>query len=373
MASQAMKLLQLCAGQVRLHHPLPWNVRTQPGELLLSKGHVVASQRQLEALLERGMYVDEDEYERYRQQQEAAAATEDPFYVWSDLVRKTSLLLRDPRAAADFGGQVQALSDQLCSAVRRDPDVGSFELTHMERVGYPVLHSLQTAFLCKLVALRLGLSQDDSRALLCAALTMNVSMLDLQATLCRQQHAVSDVQRTAIRSHAERSVQMLQEVGVADGAWLDAVRRHHGAADGQERGAREADLASIVQHADVYLAKLSSRQTRPAMPAHEAARSFFVQQGGALNPIAAAVIKEMGIYPPGVYVKLANGETAVVVRRGESANTPQVFSLANAAGIAFAEPVRRDTRNDRFRVLAPVAPSNVMVRIDRSRLYRDAA
>jgi hypothetical protein len=72
-------------------------------------------------------------------------------------------------------------------------------------------------------------------------------------------------------------------------------------------------------------------------------------------------------------VKLANGETAVVVRRGESANTPLVYSLANAQGIAFAEPVRRDTRMDRFKVLAPVARDNVLVRFDRARLFRSAA
>lgn len=134
-----------------------------------------------------------------------------------------------------------------------------------------------------------------------------------------------------------------------------------------------SDLASIVQHCDVYLAKLSSRQTRPAMPVHEAARSFFVQRGGAVNPIPAAIIKEMGIYPPGSYVKLANGETALVVRRGESANAPQVVSLSNAQGIPFAEPLKRDTRQERFKVLAPVPAAAVMVRVDRARLFGAAA
>jgi HD-GYP domain-containing protein (c-di-GMP phosphodiesterase class II) len=366
-----MKLLQLCAGQIRLNQPLPWNVRTGPGELLLGKGQVLSSQRQLEALLERGMYVDEEEYERHRKHLEAAAAAEDPFYIWTDLVHKLAPLLRQPQANPDFQGQVRAIAEQLSQAIKRDADLGNFELRHMERVGYPVLHSLQTAFLCKLVSARLGLSNDETLSLLCASLTMNIAMLDLQQALCMQTHPLSEVQRTAIQTHAERSMHMLNDAGVSDAGWLEAVRRHHGARSESEPSGH--DLAAIVQHADVYLAKLSSRQSRPAMPVHEAARSFFMQQGGAMNPIAAAIIKEMGIYPPGSYVKLANGETAVVVRRGESANTPQVFSLSNAQGIAFAEPVRRDTRNDRFRVLAPVSEGNVMVRFDRTRLFRSAA
>jgi hypothetical protein len=361
-----MKLLQLCAAQVRLNHPLPWNVRTEPGSLLLSKGQMIDSQRQLEALLERGMYVDEEEYERHRQQQDAAAPPDDPFYAWSDMVRKTAALLRDPRADPEFGTHVDALASQLHDAVERDPDIGGFELSHMDRIGYPVLHSLQTAYLCELVGRRLGLSETECRALSCAALTMNVAMLDLQAQLCTQRHPLTDAQKAAVADHAGRGAQLLREAGVSDALWLAIVAQHHGQ---QPAGHEPTELAAVVQQADVYLAKLSARQTRPALPVHEAARSFFVQHSGSANPVAAAIIKEMGIYPPGAYVKLANGETAVVVRRGESANTPQVYSLSNAQGIAFAEPVRRDTRHERYKVLAPVARSNVLVRFDRARLF----
>jgi hypothetical protein len=365
-----MKLLQLCAGQIRLNQPLPWNVRTEPGNLLLSKGQLISSERQLETLLERGMYVDEEEYERHRKQMEAATPPEDPFYTWSEMVRKAALMLRDPLADPQFHDHVQGLSGQLHDAVQRDPDIGGFELSHMERVGYPVLHSLQTAYLCELVSRRLGLSEAECRAMTCAALTMNVAMIDLQAQLCRQRHPVTEEQRTAITSHAERSAALLRQAGVADELWLDIVAQHHGHVP---EGHAPVELAHVVQQADVYLAKLSARTTRPALPVHEAARSFFLQHSGPANPIAAAIIKEMGIYPPGAYVKLANGETAVVVRRGESANTPLVYSLANAQGIAFAEPVRRDTRVDRFKVLAPVSRDNVMVRFDRARLFRTAA
>jgi hypothetical protein len=371
-----MKLLQLCAAQIRLNQPLPWNVRTQPGELLLGKGQLVSSQRQLDALLERGMFVDEGEYERYRREHAAGAAPDDPFYVWSDLVRKTAALLRDPASVPQFVEHTRALAQQLNEAVLRDPDIGGFELAHMDRVGYPVLHSLQTAYVSSLVARRLQLSEGDTSSLLCAALTMNLSMLELQTLLCRQRYPPTEDQRAQIRSHPARSADLLRQAGVDDDAWLRAVREHHERNDGTgyPSGTGEvSSLALVVQHCDVYLAKLASRQTRPAMPVHEAARSFFLQRGGAVNPIAAAIIKEMGIYPPGAYVKLANGETAVVVRRGESANAPQVVSLSNAQGIPFAEPLRRDTRVERFRVLAPVAAGAVMVRVDRGRLFGVAA
>jgi len=366
-----MKLLQLCAGQIRLNQPLPWNVRTAPGELLLSKGFVVCTDRQLAALLERGVYVDEEEYERHRRQAEGAAQ-DDRFYVWSDMLRKSAALLRDPRGNPNFKAQITALSEQVHAATSKDPDVGSFELSHVENTGYPVLHSLHTAYLVTLACRRLGLSEPETRAAIGASLTMNLAMIELQATLCAQRHGPTQEQKLAIRSHPQRSVELLQALGVDDPLWLDAVRLHHERPDGHgyPSGCREVPiLASVLQHADIYLAKLSARRTRPAMPVHEAARSFFLQGGGAANPVAAAIIKETGVYPPGSYVKLANGGVAVVVRRGENAAAPTAYSLTDAQGIAFTEPVRRDTRLDRFKVIGPVAQANVLVRFDRARLF----
>jgi HD-GYP domain-containing protein (c-di-GMP phosphodiesterase class II) len=366
-----MKLLQLVAGQIRLNEPLPWSVRSEQSELLLSKGFVITSQRQLESLLERGMFVDQEEFERHRAGQANTGRT--AFDAWGDTVRKAALLLlKDPRENPQFKPQLAALSGQLQSITNADADIGAFELAHMERVGYPVLHSLQVGYLATLVARRLGFDEGACDALVNASLTMNLSMLQLQGMLCEQRQPPNEVQREAIRKHPLQSRALLEQSGIDDRNWLVAVEQHHERPDGSgyPRGLSQVEpLAAVLHHADIYLAKIAGRRTRPAMPVHEAARVFFVQQDGARNPVVAAIIKEMGIYPPGAYVKLANGETAVVVRRGENAATPQVYSLTNTEGIAFAEPVKRDTRQPRFKVVAPVASANVMVRIDRARLF----
>lgn len=366
-----MKLLQLVAGQIRLNQPLPWNVRTERGDLLLGKGLPLVSQAQVDALLERGMYVDEEEFERHRQAQ-AAAARHDPFDVWTAFLRRGGTLLRGATAEPRFAEGVETLAQQLGDAALRDPDIATFELAHAHRVGYPVLHSVRTACLAVLVARRLGLGRDDQRRAAAAGLTMNIAMLELQQQLCMQSHPPTEEQRAAIRRHPLAGAEVLRACGVADEAWLQAVAEHHEQADGSgyPRGSSEVcTLASILHHCDVYLAKLAPRHTRPALPVNEAARSFFIQKGGAINPIAAALVREMGMYPPGSYVKLVNGEVAIVVRRGERADTPLVYSLTNSQGMPFAEALRRDTRNERFKVHGPVAPANVLVRIDRGRLF----
>ena len=56
-----MKLIRLPASKVRLGMKLPWNVRDEHFQLLLSKGHLVIDQQMLEALRVRGAFVDEEE------------------------------------------------------------------------------------------------------------------------------------------------------------------------------------------------------------------------------------------------------------------------------------------------------------------------
>ena len=66
----------------------------------------------------------------------------------------------------------------------------------------------------------------------------------------------------------------------------------------------------------------------------------------------SALIKEFGLYPPGCFVRLASGETAIVVRRGPSAHTPEAATVTNARGVASSEPLRRDTSRPEFAIVA---------------------
>ena len=56
-----MKLLRLPRSKVQLGTPLPWNVRDEQCNLLLTRGHVVDSEHLLEQLLARGAFVDAEE------------------------------------------------------------------------------------------------------------------------------------------------------------------------------------------------------------------------------------------------------------------------------------------------------------------------
>ncbi|MEK9951979.1 MAG: diguanylate cyclase, partial [Curvibacter sp.] len=81
-----------------------------------------------------------------------------------------------------------------------------------------------------------------------------------------------------------------------------------------------------------------------------------------------ALIKAVGIYSPGSFVKLNTDEVAAVIRRGANTTTPKVAVLINREGMPVAEPVIRDTSQRDYRIVASVPHREVKVQINLPRM-----
>jgi HD-GYP domain-containing protein (c-di-GMP phosphodiesterase class II) len=185
-------------------------------------------------------------------------------------------------------------------------------------------------------------------------------VLELQGQLAEQTAPITPEQREAIYAHPERSVEMLRLAGIDDQEWLMGVAHHHVAADGSGYPAGHHavnDYAALVRRADIYSAKLSPRSTREAMSADRAGRTMFMNDPG--NSMTVALVKEFGVYPPGCFVRLASGETAIVVRRGATVITPMVAVLTTPTGMPLAEPQSRDTSRPEHAITGVVAEASV--------------
>ncbi|MBP7132925.1 MAG: hypothetical protein KBA70_09200 [Aquabacterium sp.] len=296
----------------------------------------------------------------------------DPFALWSSILKRTGMLLRQHKENPRFAQDLSELAGMVYWAMQQHQEIGTFEMMHGEATGYAIAHSLQTAFVASLAAGRLGWSESDRITLIRASLTMNIAMLDLQNTLSLQTTPLTAKQRAEIDTHPQRGREILEAANVTCQDWLCTVAQHHVTLDGRNVPQDRNDLsqlACMVHYADVYLARISPRASRVAQPVNIAARELFMKAGGADNPYAAAIIKEMGLYPPGSFVKLANGDTAVVLRKGETAVTPQVHSLISADGWVFPDSKLRDTAKVEFRVMASVPRGEVMLSLNRAKLF----
>jgi HD-GYP domain-containing protein (c-di-GMP phosphodiesterase class II) len=353
--------------RLRLGAPLPFNVRNADKTLLLARGQQVDSAAHLAQLLERGALVDMTELLSPREEVLKAPREALPL-LWQGTVAQLSQAM-NTAPEPGFLDAVMAASGPLQALVERDPDLAIFQIVQRgadANVGYGARRSMQTAITSLLVAQRLGWGSDEAELAFKVALTMNLSMLELQGALSKQAGPLTAEQRAELHSHPARSAQMLEQAGVTDRAWINAVRQHHEQADGSgyPSGTTQlSELACLVQRADVYTSKLSERAVREPMAADLASRQMFMQDPA--HAITAALVKEFGIYPPGCHVRLASGDVAVVVQRGATISTPIVDCLppaGAAAGVSTPHPslpVRRDTSAAGYAVVAVVRTSEL--------------
>jgi len=371
-----MQLLKLVQSQVRLGEPLPWGVRDAQGNLLLRQGHVVATPAQLKAILERGAFVDVEEVKAAaKRTAEAEQQRQRPvsvFTLWERMLWQLDRLLRGAQEEPGFPARADELARHILALIDRDADIAIYLAVRQDpkRLSiYGLAHAVHCSLICLLIGRRMGWDGDKLLTLMKAALTMNIATLELQGRMAVQGVPPTTGQAALIAEHPAKGVEMLRAAGVEDEDWLQAVAQHHERADGTgyPAGLRDAtDFARALRHVDVFMAKISPRAIRAPVSIQVAAREMFQQDQG---PIAAAIVKEVGIYPPGEFVKLRSGEHAVVVRRTESASTPMAASITDRSGMPVVNTVVRDTSKPEFAIVSTVSDKAQVLRMPPERLY----
>jgi HD-GYP domain-containing protein (c-di-GMP phosphodiesterase class II) len=382
--------------------PLPFGVRDPQGRLLLSAGQSVSSAEQLESLRAQPLFADEDESNEWRRKLGAAVgammrqnaplksiaevrpqdggretlASVDVTVPeqWESLSTMLDAALRDAKPGPEFIARMRLVHERASKLGERRVDTSLYHLIHtagstIEK--YSSHHSLLVMLVCEQAAKVLGWDSAAVRSLGCAALSMNVAMVVLQDHLAASDTPITAAMRQQIQGHAEQGANLLREAGLDDALWIEAVRLHHDGSEGQTPLAelpQPRQLARLLRRADIFTAKISRRRTRAPMSPVQAAREACLGAGGVPDEVGGALLRATGLYPPGSFVELANGERGIVVARGRRANLPWVASLVAPTGLALGEPALRDTIEARFAVRSAVPSAQVKVRPDHSRI-----
>lgn len=373
-----MKMLRLPRTKVQIGLPLPWSVRDEQGVLLLSKGHVVEDEHLLDELLQRGAFVDVEEVreaERANAPQQTQVIKSPPniFDLWDHTTVELKTLLTDIPKQSNFTEHIDQFARHIMELVDCNPDIGIYRCMrqdHAQHFYHGYTHALHSALLCVLLARHLQWTKERTMSLVKAALTMNLAILDLQGQMAAQDMPMKDKQREAIHAHPTQCVEILKAAGVTDTEWLNAIAQHHERPDGTgyPLGSKDVcEMAVALRVADVFMAKISPRVLRPSLSPQEAVRELYQEDKG--GPLSTAIIKELGIYPPGDFVKLASGELGIVVQRTDNARAPIVASITDTEGRPVAHTLRHDTRQTGFGIVAVVADKALLLRLPPERLY----
>lgn len=381
-----MKLLRLPRSQVRLGMKLPWNVRDANCVLLLAKGFVLLDQAQLDELLMRGAFVDEVEARAAAAEaasnkllisggdpRKSLGAVASVFGVWDQTTETLKLLLSDQLKDPDFPGRMRAFAQHMIATFDVNPEFGIYRTVrqdHAQNFYYGYSHAVYTATLCLLIGRHLGWSPERILSVVQAALTMNMTIFELQGQMAAQDHPMRDKQKAVLMVHPTQAVELLRTCGITDTEWLDAVAQHHEHADGSGFPSGRTDMtemAAVLRVADVFMARISPRTLRAPVSPKEAIGLLYREEKG--GELATAVIKEFGIYPPGDFVKLASGELGVVVQRTDNARAPVVAAITDTAAHPIAKTVRRDTRTAEFAIVEGAPDKALLKHLAPERLY----
>ena len=394
-----MKYLPIPIALLEVGKPLPLDVLSANGQLLLRRGQPIVSEqhrdklysfkactlladglawqrayeRQVHEMLLRG--ADVGEVARASMPSEILDSDyqlEPPQGLgWLDLQQSLRGMLYQGGLAINPLERLKAMEESVLGLLRQDSDASLFALFQAladNSLGYCATHALLCAVVCELTATKLGLPGPQRKPLIAAALTMNIGMAREQDLLARQNSPINDWQRALVAEHAARGEEILRAFGVNDSEQLDLVRWHH-MPDAPEALPASQTSRQLLHLADVFIARIAARATRSAQSPVTAVKSI-VFGGGADLGQGSAMAQAVGFYPPGSYVKLVNGEIAVAVQRGERANTPWVISIVGRDGVPQSSYHCKSTAEPRQAISAPVNAETVKVVVSAERVKK---
>ena len=153
------------------------------------------------------------------------------------------------------------------------------------------------------------------------------------------------------------------------------MAQHHETIDGRGypaalRGDAISHAAQVLSVADRYGAMATGRAYRPAALPNAVLRQLFMDKDKNIDAsLAGLLVKAVGIYPPGSLVALANGETAVVVKRTRSANHPVVRSVKSNRNQILEQPRKRLTSDPVHAITRLLPMSDLGFEVDLNLLW----
>jgi HD-GYP domain-containing protein (c-di-GMP phosphodiesterase class II) len=294
----------------------------------------------------------------------------------NEIARRLGGLLEANERPPDFPLDLRSMADGVRKCCALDPDAALSHILLSRHIRYPVRQSLNVAILSAMLLERLKTEDARASAAVAAALTMNLSMIALQDTLYAQHGPPNEEQTLLLHAHPRAGAEELRQRGVLNGIWLKTVEQHHEARDGSGypdglKGDAISREAQVVTLADRYCGKVSERAYRPAYAPGAALKELHTKCAAQIDSaLIGMLVALLGPYPPGTFVILANGETAIVTGRLLDLKNPVAAALYLNPRMHYEAPRKRLTGSlPQHKIAGVVSREAVTVGIDVDQLW----
>ncbi len=346
------KKVKIAVSELIIGEELAWSIYDPSGKLLLSVGQIIVDRDKLDSLCKHDIFrmitvsnEDPNELSPFLRLEEITKMLDKAF---------DAIEANDPVAKEKIEMTVAEL-DMLCLA---SPDAMLASVHLPQAHSSSVAHAMQCAILCHALFAKQNLPDVDRQSILAATLTANIGMRGLYEQMQKQETPLSATQRRTIAQHPQKSAKMVHDIGVNNATWLKVILQHHELNDGSGYPSfltknKIVIGAKALSIAERYSFIISHHSKHEPVSIGDALKTFFIGQGEKYEKtLCMRFVLELTLFPPGSFVELANGDTAIIIRRNmEQPSQPIVKSVADSLGCVYEEPVQRDTHEQKFEIM----------------------
>ncbi len=195
--------------------------------------------------------------------------------------------------------------------------------------SYTIGHSVRVSTLALTVGREMGWPEEGLAELATAGLLHDIGKAKVPEEILYKPGRLDAAERTIAESHAAIGANILLSRGEASplviaGAWGHHIRHDEGGYPPLPDWAILSPIAGLIQVCDVFEALTAARPYKLPMPPRRAFE-IILKDRAAFCPLAlAALIRSIGLYPPGSEVVLSDGTRGYVMRKGPDWEQPEV-------------------------------------------------
>lgn len=305
----------------------PEHSTAQPLPLQPTVAELAAEALAQKALIEAEIRAKETEKKRKLQaQRDTAARANREWEAMASATRDALLNLnRSPKVA---GEQLSGLSNQVSKTIAQGEEILLHLLGDKKGQG-PQFHALNVMTLCMLLGKSVGLTEGELSDLALAALAHDAGKARVPPQILKTSNR-KKFEEDIYRQHVAFGVQVAQISGAFTPAAIEILGDHHEFLDGSGWPKGKKDIgrsARILALIDRYdrLCTPEPTDTEALMPS-QALATMFRHESSRFDPaLLSALIKLLGVYPPGTLVQLSEGSLGLVVSPGPTSLQPKVL------------------------------------------------
>lgn len=233
--------------------------------------------------------------------------------------------------------RTQSVSEQLSvKADRETMDIMNL-MRYPDYDSYTIGHSVRVSTLALTVGREMGWPEHMLGELATAGLLHDLGKAKVPDEILYKPGKLTPEERKLAESHADIGARLL--LGRTDvspltiaGAWGHHIRHDGGGYPKMPAWAVRSPIAGLIQVCDVFEALTAARPYKNPMPPRRAFEIIF-KDHSAFNPNAlVALVRAVGLYPPGSEVVLSDGSRGYVSARGAKWDSPMVRITRDKTG-----------------------------------------